>query len=136
MNDAPIRVLVVDDEEEFRKNLVRALKMRDINAEARDGGEAALRELSTKAYDVVLLDLKMPGMSGDEVLRAIQKNKLAVEVIILTGYTSVDDAVELLQEGALDYQLKPYQTDKLMESVKLAAERRRLRVPNPQAIVV
>jgi len=130
-----IRVLVVDDEEDFRRNLVRALKLEGIEAVACDGGACALEELAARPFDVVLLDLKMPGLSGKEVLEAILSRKFAVEVIVLTGDTSVDDAVELIETGALDYQLKPYQTHMLLESVKLAAAKRRLRVPDLQAII-
>lgn len=115
-----IRVLVVDDEERFRNNLVRLLQTHDIVAAGASGGEEALQELARQDFDVVLLDMKMPGLSGKETMRQIKERGFKVKTIVLTGHASVDDAMELLGMGAMDYLLKPCKTEALLEMIHLA----------------
>jgi len=129
MTPPPIRVLVIDDEDAFRQNLVRMLAVNGFAAQGAQDGAAALRALDEAAFDVALLDLKMPGMPGEEVLVAIRQRRLAVEVVVLTGHADMEAAIGLLKLGAYDYVMKPYQTSALLDTVKLAAEQRRMNHP-------
>lgn len=126
MKERTYRILVVDDEEDFRGNLLRMLKAEDLEAEAAESGARALEMLAEKEYDVVLLDLRMPEMNGEEVLRCMRAAGATAEVIVLTGHVSLDSAIDLIREGAFDYQLKPYVQSKLLENIKMACEKRRL----------
>ena len=88
-----IRVLIVDDEERFRTTLLKILTAKGIQATAASGGAAALAELDRCAYDVVLLDVKMPGMDGIEVLKTLRERGCPAEVIILSGHAAIDTAM-------------------------------------------
>ncbi|KUG28179.1 response regulator receiver protein [hydrocarbon metagenome] len=121
----PIRVLVVDDEDRFRTTLVKLLGAQGLTAEAAPGGEEALALLAEKPFDVVLLDVKMPGLSGQEVLPRIKAAAPGVEVLILTGHASVDIAAEMIAGGAADYLLKPCPLDELVGCVRAVYDRRK-----------
>lgn len=127
------RILVVDDEDIFRDNLVRMLCMKGYQAEGASGGHEALDVLGAREFDVVLLDLKMPDMDGEEVLRRMREEDIITEVVVLTGHASLSSAVTLIQEGAFDYQLKPYEQQGLLRTIELALENRRLRKDKPSA---
>src|SRR5437773_8015650 len=94
-----IRVLVVDDEAGLRRFLVKELSARGFAVEAAGSGEEALRKAAEAIYDVVLLDMKMPGMDGLAALREIRREAPAPEVLILTGQGSVETAVEAMRAG-------------------------------------
>ncbi|MGE4296640.1 MAG: response regulator [Desulfovibrionaceae bacterium] len=130
MDTQPIRVLVIDDEELFRNNLIRMLSSLGMVAKGADSGAAALEALAEASYDVALLDLKMPGMTGEEVLQGIKRQGFPVEVVVLTGHAAMDMVIGLLNQGAFDYVLKPYQTVHLLDTVKLAAGQRRMNHPD------
>jgi DNA-binding NtrC family response regulator len=123
MPDKP-NVLIVDDEEHFCRSLVKILTARKIPATAVNRGEAALEELSKNPYDVVLLDVKMPGISGIEVLKLIKERGVKAEVIVLSGHASLETAVEIVKYGAYDYLLKPCDTDELLLKISNAFEQR------------
>lgn len=106
-------VLLVDDEPDFLYPLVRRLAKRQLNVETAGSGPEALQLLTEKAFDVVVLDVKMPGMSGLEVLRAIKAGKALTEVIILSGHASMDAAIEGMELGAFDYLMKPVDFEEL-----------------------
>ena len=139
MPSAP-RLLLVDDEERFRTTLSKLLGVRGIPVAAVGSGEEALAELRSKPYDVILLDIRMPGMNGIEVLAEIKKVNPDLEVIILTGHASVDAAADIMRLGGYDYLLKPCSVDELMDKVdsaherKLAREKRKEKAPVRQAI--
>jgi DNA-binding NtrC family response regulator len=118
------RVLIVDDEKRFRVTMLRLLKNNGISAKGVESGEQALEELTQNPYDVVLLDVKMPGISGIEVLRQMQKQGRDAEVIVLSGHASVDAAMEIMNFGAYDYLLKPCDIDDLLGKISLAHERK------------
>jgi len=120
-----IAVLVVDDEDRFRNNLVKLLRAENIKALGARNAEEAFQALDCDCYDVVLLDVKMPGINGIEALKRIKRAGCDVEVIILTGHASVDHAVEIMQYGAFDYLLKPCPMEELLDKVSLAVERKR-----------
>jgi DNA-binding NtrC family response regulator len=115
------RILVVDDEIDFLETIVNRLKMRKLDAVGVESGEAALALLEQQLFDVVILDIKMPGgMDGIEVLREIKKMQPLVEVILLTGHASVETSIEGMKLGAFDYLLKPMKFDELLEKMAAA----------------
>lgn len=118
------RVLVVDDEVEFVETIVKRLRDRSLIAEGVTSGRQALDLLETKDFDVVILDVKMPGMDGIETLREIKKRKPLTEVIMLTGHGSVDSGIQGLQLGAYNYVMKPVPLDELLSQMNQAYERK------------
>lgn len=121
-----IKVLLVDDEGEYLDTLVKRLKKRNILASGVESGEKALEALETREIDVVLLDVKMPGMDGIETLREIKRRYPLVEVIMLTGHASLEVAVEGMELGAFDYLMKPISIDEILYKVEDAQQKRRL----------
>jgi DNA-binding NtrC family response regulator len=119
-------VLVVDDEAEFRDLTVKILNKRGINARGAESGEQALEILRHALIDVVLLDVKMPGMDGIETLRQIRIQNPLVEVVLLTGHASVESGIEGMKLGAFDYLMKPIELDPLLEKLSFAYEKKRL----------
>ncbi len=101
------QVLVVDDDEAVRRSYQRSLQAHHYNVEAVFNGEDALQALQHKPFDVVLLDLRMPGMDGMAVLKAIKREWPKSEVVVITGYPTVESAKEAVRLGAYDYLAKP-----------------------------
>jgi DNA-binding NtrC family response regulator len=120
------RVLLVDDESGFLEPLLKRLRRRGISAAASNSGEEALRRIETEPPDVVILDVKMPGMSGLETLREIKQNRPLVEVIMLTGHASVEAAIEGMELGAFDYLMKPLELEDLLNKIQDAHEKKSL----------
>ncbi|MBI4965628.1 MAG: response regulator [Desulfomonile tiedjei] len=118
------RVLIVDDEEEFVETIVKRLKDRGLAAEGVTSGRQALDLMETKDFDVVILDVKMPGMDGIETLRVMKTRRPLTEVIMLTGHGSVDSGIQGLQLGAYNYVMKPVPLDELLEQMNQAYERK------------
>lgn len=118
-------VLVVDDEQDFLETLVNRLKKRSIDAIGVMSGEEALEEIKKKPFDVVILDIKMPGgMDGIEALREIKKMQPLAEVILLTGHASVETSIEGMKLGAFDYLLKPVKLEELLKKIAEALEKK------------
>jgi DNA-binding NtrC family response regulator len=118
-----IKVLMIDDEERFCKTTARILETRNIAVRTMTRGEEAVLELEKNPYDVVLLDLKMSGISGVETLERIKKLKCPTEVIILSGHASTDIAVQAMHLDAFDYLLKPCDPEELIVKILQAYER-------------
>jgi two-component system NtrC family sensor kinase len=118
-----IRLLLVDDEEEFRRTVAKRMKLRGIVPEQSASGEECLSILEKKAMDVVILDVKMPGMSGIETLYNIRRKYPKTEVILLTGHATTQDGVEGIKAGAFDYLSKPIELDHLLEKIKHAYDK-------------
>jgi len=119
------RVLVVDDEEDFLETLVKRLNKRNIDTTGVESGEEALDVMSKKLFDVVLLDVKMPGgMDGIEALREMKKIQPLSEVILLTGHASVETSIEGMKLGAFDYLLKPIKLEDLLTKLAQAFEKK------------
>lgn len=121
-----IRVLVVDDEERFRTTLGKLLSAKGMLVSVAGSGQEAIDILKGQPHDVVLLDVKMPGLSGQETLPELKKVDPKVEVVILTGHASVDIAAEMIAHGGSDYLLKPYPMDELLDIIQIAYDRRRV----------
>ncbi|WP_246805002.1 response regulator [Desulfosarcina cetonica] len=109
-----MKLLLVDDEADFLNTLLKRMKRRDVDVAGVNSGEAALEWLETHPADVIILDVRMPGMDGIETLRAIKKHHPLVEVIMLTGHASMEVAIEGMEMGAFDYLMKPMDMDDLL----------------------
>jgi len=119
-------VLLVDDEEDFLRTILKRLAKRGINAEGANRGEQALAMLAENPRDVVVLDVKMPGMDGIEVLKHIKASWPTTEVIMLTGHASIDAAVEGMGCGAFDYLMKPADLEDLLYKLEDAFRKKSL----------
>ena len=121
-------VLVVDDEVQFVETLVKRLDKRGVKVNSAHSGQEALDALAGSGAtrtDVVILDVKMPGMDGLETLALIKEQHPLVEVIMLTGHATVESAIEGMKHGAYDYLMKPCDLDVLMEKLNAAAVKKR-----------
>lgn len=123
MGETP-RVLIVDDEERFRATLQKMLAAQGLAVVAVGSGQEALAALEREPYDVVLLDLRMPGMSGIETLAQIKQARPETEVIILTGHASMDAALEIIKLGSYDYLLKPCPLEEVLLKIDAAYDRK------------
>ncbi|MBN2332588.1 MAG: sigma-54-dependent Fis family transcriptional regulator [Deltaproteobacteria bacterium] len=119
-----VRVLIVDDEAVIRRGLCRVMEGRGYQAEASESGFGAIEKLQKTPFNIVITDLKMPGMDGIEVLKAIKILQPDVPVIIITGYSTVDTAVDAMKNGAFDYISKPFTPEQMIEMVEKALEQR------------
>lgn len=117
-----LRVLLVDDEEYYLQTAAKIFKRKGVEAELCSVGRDVVALLKEKKCQVVVLDLKMPGMTGQEVLRDIKATLPAVQVIILTGHATSDDAAVCLTSGAFDFLIKPVEMSHLLDRVRTAYE--------------
>jgi DNA-binding NtrC family response regulator len=118
------KVLMVDDEEDFVKTLAERMKMRDLDSDVALDGEQALQIVEDQVPDVMVLDLKMPGIDGMEVLRRVRKAYPEVQVVILTGHGSEKDEAEARRLGAFAYLQKPVELEKLVQTLKNAYKKK------------
>jgi len=119
-----VKVMLVDDEIQFVETLVKRLKKRKLNVTSAGNGEEALSRLDENPADVVLLDVKMPGMDGIDVLREIKSRHPLVEVIMLTGHANVEVAIQGMELGAFDYLMKPMDIDELLYKIQDAHQKK------------
>jgi DNA-binding NtrC family response regulator len=125
-----IRVLVVDDERPIRFLMEKELPRAGCAVTCAESGEDALERLRTQEFDVVLMDLKMPGIGGLEALRRIRESGASAEVVVLTGHPDVTSAIEAMKLGAYDYLTKPFKLGEVELVLRRAAERRQLTQEN------
>ena len=118
------RILLVDDEVAFANNLLKLLSKRGYDAVVVYNGADAVNMVGEKEFDVIILDMKMPGMDGIATLKEIKKKAPFVEVVILTGHGSVESGIEGMQLGAFDFLMKPVSIDDLQEKVSEAYRRK------------
>ena len=118
------RILLVDDEEQFVQALSERLTLRGYDVTTSLSGEDALEKLKQYNYEVVILDVAMPGLDGVATLREIKKFKPLTEVIMLTGHATVETAIEGMKLGAADYLVKPCDTEELMAKINKAHQRK------------
>jgi len=118
------KILLVDDETVFTTNMSRLLNSRGYHATAVNSGNSAIEALEDENFDVIVLDLKMPGMDGITTLKEIQKLGLFTETLILTGHGSIDTALDALKLGAYDYLTKPCEIDELIAKIEGAWEKK------------
>lgn len=123
MNPSP-RILIVDDEERFRKTMCKLLQIEGIDATTAGSGPEAIEMLQEEKFDIIICDVRMPEMTGVQALSEFKKLDPDIEVIIMTGYASVDTAKDIMKLGAYDYLLKPYEKNELMERIEAAFDRK------------
>jgi DNA-binding NtrC family response regulator len=123
-----MKLLLVDDESDFLHTLLKRMQRRHVDAHGVDSGLAALAWLETHAADVVILDVRMPGMDGIETLREIKRRHPLIEVIMLTGHASMDVAIEGMENGAFDYLMKPMDMDELLYKAEDAFKKRTIQL--------
>jgi DNA-binding NtrC family response regulator len=123
---APIRLLVVDDDEDLRENLERRFQRQGLQVTAAASGEEALVIAANARWDVALLDLHLPGITGVELLEKLKAEQPALEVLLLTAHGSVETAIQAMKKGAYDYLTKPFHVSELEIHVEKAAEKARL----------
>ncbi|MFO7860868.1 MAG: response regulator [Desulfosalsimonas sp.] len=119
-----IRILLVDDEEEFVTTLSERMEMRGFDASVAFDGQKAMETLKTRVPDVMVLDLRMPGLDGMEVLERVKKTNPEAQVIILTGHGSYKDEEQARRLGAFDYLQKPVGVDTLVQSIQKAYQQK------------
>jgi two-component system response regulator HydG len=129
MTEQP-RILIVDDEQIVRESLTNWLKEESYQVEAAENGTLALEKIRQIPFQVVLLDLKMPGMDGIQVLTELKKDFPDIEVIIMTAYGSVNTAVEAIKAGAYDYIVKPFDPEEVALLIKKILEHKNLILEN------
>ena len=112
------KILMIDDEATFTNNMSKLLIYRGYRVETADSGDRAIRILEEQDFDVIVLDLKMPGMDGITTLKEIKKLGLFTETLILTGHGSIDTALEAIKLGAYDYLTKPCDIDELVAKIE------------------
>jgi DNA-binding NtrC family response regulator len=117
-----LRVLFVDDEEDFVTTMAERMRLRDVGGDVALSGDRALEMLEDDVPDVMVLDLRMPGMDGMEVLRRVKKAYPGVQVIILTGHGSEQDEEEARRLGAFDYLCKPVDINRLVDTIRKAGQ--------------
>jgi len=118
--EASLRVLFVDDEEDFVTTMAERMRLRDVGGDVALSGDRALEMLEDDVPDVMVLDLRMPGLDGMEVLRRVKKAYPGVQVIILTGHGSEQDEEEARRLGAFDYLCKPVDINRLVDTIRKA----------------
>ena len=115
-----MRVLVVDDEIDLLETVVKRLQKRQVNAIGLPDGDKALAYLKAHPIDVVVLDVKMPGRNGLEILEEMRASYPSIEVIMLTGHASIRSGKQGMSLGAFDYMMKPVGIDELLEKIRQA----------------
>jgi DNA-binding NtrC family response regulator len=118
------KILLVDDEVVFANNMAKLLNNRGYRVTTVNSGHGAIQKLEKQDFDVMVLDLKMPGMDGITTLKEIKKLDLAIQTLILTGHGSIDTALEALKLGAYDYLTKPCEINDLVEKIEGAWKNR------------
>ena len=114
------KVLLVDDEEEFVETLAERMRTRGMEVSTSNSGANALQLVDEEDFDVVVLDLKMPGIDGLEALKRIKHRRPDIQVVLLTGYASVANGVEAIKEGALEFLEKPVDLASLTDAIHKA----------------
>lgn len=130
-----IRVLLVDDEKDFADILAKRLDVRDFNVACVYTGEEALKLIQSEEYDLVLLDVMMPGRSGLDILKEIKAYDPMIPIIMLTGHARVNTAIEGIELGAYDYLIKPVEIQVLVEKMRLAYSHKTSEIEKAQSRV-
>ncbi len=118
------KILLVDDEVAFANNIAKLISKRGFEVKTVYDGESAIRAMDEIDFDVVVLDLKMPGLDGLSTLKLIKTKKKEVEVIILTGHGSMESGIDGIEMGAFDFIMKPVRFDDLHEKIREAFQRK------------
>ena len=119
-----INLLIVDDEEQFLSSISKSLELRGFSVTSVNRGEKALDVARNQPVDIALVDLKMPGMDGQETLQGLKKEHQWMEIVILTGHGTIDSAAACTRDGAYAYLQKPCEFDQLLETLTQAYKKR------------
>src|SRR6266700_5818660 len=130
MTDLTKHLLLVEDEAALREAIAEQLGDRGYQVEQADSGEQALARLADFAFDIIVTDLRLPGVDGSFVLEAAVERYPDIVAIVVTGFGTVKDAVEAIKRGAWDFVSKPFQIDELLHVLDSALEQRRLKSEN------
>ena len=125
-SDERVRILVVDDEEMIREMLFDVLSQAGYTAKTAKDGNDAIAQIENEPFEIVITDLKMPGMSGLELLQRVQKINPDICVLIITAHSTVESAVSAMKLGAYDYICKPFELEEMKVIIERAVERQRL----------
>ncbi|MCU0692881.1 MAG: response regulator [Polyangiaceae bacterium] len=131
MGAGSIRVLLVDDEAEFLASMSRSLQRRGFDAKTAPDGRAGLALAAKESFDVIVLDMKMPVMSGEQVFHALRRLRPRIPVIMLTGHGTIQQAFESSKEGVFEYVVKPCEVEELAQILRRAAQVRKS-IPAPE----
>ncbi|WP_092120759.1 response regulator [Desulfonatronum thiosulfatophilum] len=129
-----MRILFVDDEVAYLSTIIKRLKSRGYQVHGAASGAEALEYLHLHDVDVVVMDVKMPGMDGLSVLREMKRSWPLMEVIMLTGHASVESGIQGMEMGAFDYVMKPARLEELLQKLQQAYERRSLAIAQSVAL--
>ena len=120
------RVLLVDDEKEFVRALAKRLGARGLNVDIAGDGETAVDKVKASDFDVIVLDLAMPGIDGLETLKRLREVNPDLQIVLLTGHGSIKSGVEAMKEGAVDFLEKPAEFSELLTKIQDASAKRML----------
>jgi DNA-binding NtrC family response regulator len=123
-NENKIKLLMVDDEVKFLESISKRLVLKNIDVTTAVNGKEAIESAEKGFFDVAVVDFQMPGMDGAQVLRTLKEKHKYLEIIMLTGHATVDSAVQCTKLGAFKYLEKPYEFEKLVETIQEAYEAR------------
>jgi DNA-binding NtrC family response regulator len=126
------RILIVDDHREIRSILEEYLREEGYQADGASDGQEALAMQKAEPFDLIITDLNMPGMTGIELIKEITKDDYTTEFIIITGYASLDTAIEAVKAGAFDYIVKPFRIEELKVVIKNVKDKILLKKANKQ----
>jgi DNA-binding NtrC family response regulator len=129
-NSEPFRILIVDDDREIGTILVDYLREQGYDAQGAGGGKEAIERHGDVPFDLIVTDLAMPGMTGIELIKKLAADGNTTEFIIITGYASLDNAIEAVKAGAFDYILKPFRIEELGVVIKNAQDKIMLKKAN------
>lgn len=118
-------ILIVDDDREFRETMAKKLGKRGIQCGVAADGDEALTQVANTEYDVVLLDVQMPGKDGITTLRELKQISPLTEVMLLTGHASMETGIDGIKFGAFDYLIKPIDTEQLLAQLDAACKRKK-----------
>lgn len=118
MGKDKINLLIVDDEEQFLNSIRKSLELRGFNVVAVNRGEKAVEAAKTETFDIALIDLKMPGISGEETLKLLKQENQWLEAVILTGHGAIDSAVQCANLGAYSFLQKPCELSSLIDALQ------------------
>src|SRR4029078_7405423 len=130
MPDTTKHLLLVEDEAPLRQAIAEQLTDRGYRVEQAESGETAIARLADFAFDVIITDLRLPGMDGSALVQAAVGRYPEIVAIVVTGYGTMKDAVEAIKSGAVDFVSKPFQIDELLHVLDSALEQRRLKSEN------
>ena len=120
----PLSILVIDDEDVICEACELVLSENGHAVTARNDGKAGLNAIRQGTYDILLLDMKLPDIDGMEILKIVQKEKPGLCIIVMTGYSSISNAVQAIKQGADDYLAKPFTEDELVQAIEKSCANR------------